>query len=168
MLLDDYMPAYDVTEVHSIRIKASPETAYQALNEITLVEISGIVRLLLWLRALPEKPEVKKALQSDNSKPFLNPHAQDGFVFLSEEPAVEFVFGLIVPGDIGRFWKKDTLKYISFKDAEGFMAFKNPDYIRVVANFSISPADTSGWLILRTESRSVGLSKKAFKSFNPY
>ena len=87
---------------------------------------------------------------------------------LREEPPDEFVFGLLALGDIGRFWKKDTLKYISFKDAEGFMAFKNPDYIRVVANFSISPADTSGWLILRTESRSVGLSKKAFKSFKPY
>jgi hypothetical protein len=48
------------------------------------------------------------------------------------------------------------------------MAFTNPDYVRVIANFSITPAEKSGYVIVRTESRSKGLSKQAFDQFSLY
>jgi hypothetical protein len=168
MLLDKYMPEFDVTEVHSIRIKASTEIAYQAFKELTLAEISGIVRLLFWLRALPEKPAAKKLLQINYSKPLLKSMLQNGFVPLQEEPPDEFVFGLLAPGDIGRFWKKSASYNVMIKDADSFMAFTNPDYVRVIANFSITPAEKSGYVIVRTESRSKGLSKQAFDQFSLY
>jgi hypothetical protein len=38
----------------------------------------------------------------------------------------------------------------------------------VVANFTITGAEKPGWVIVSTESRSKGLSKKAFKQFRPY
>ena len=168
MLLDKYLPEYDVTEVHSIRIQAAPETVYNALMELSITEISGVVRFLFWLRALPEKPGAKKLAQRNGSKPFLKAMLDNGFTALAEQPPQEFVFGMIAPGNIGRFWKTAAMKNISLKDGQSFMAFTDPDYIRVVANFTITGAEKPGWVIVSTESRSKGLSKKAFKQFRPY
>ena len=167
-LLDKYMPQYDVTEVNSIRIQASPETGYNALMELSVTEISDIVRFLFWLRALPEKPAAKRLAQLNYSKPFLKTMLDNGFTAQAEHPPQEFVFGMITPGDIGRFREKAAMKNVSLKDTRGFMAFNDPDYIRVVANFSITAADKPGWVIVTTESRSKGLSKKAFRHFKPY
>jgi hypothetical protein len=168
MLLDDIMPDYDVTEVHSIRIKASPDAVFQSLNEITITEISGIVRLLFFLRALPEKPEKRRLTQINNKKPFLSSMMEKGFTKLSEQKPREIVFGTIVPGDIGRFWKKSGSSNISQVDAEGFMVFNDPDYVQVVANFSIEEANRPGFVIVRTESRSKALSRQSLKKFIPY
>jgi hypothetical protein len=168
MLLDKYLPEYDVTEVHIIRIRAAPEMVYNALMGLSVTEISNIVRFLFWLRALPEKPATKKLVQLNYSKPFLKTMLDNGFTALAAKPPDEFVFGMIAPGNIGRFWKKAAMKNVSLKDAQSFMAFNDPDYIRVVANFSITAADKPGRVILRTESRSKGLSKKTFKQFRPY
>jgi hypothetical protein len=168
MLLNKYIPEYDVTEVHSIRVKASPEAIYRALSELTLTEISGIVRLLFWLRSLPEKREKRVLEKLSNKQPMLQSIMKNGFVTIAGNPPQELVFGLMAPGDIGRFWKKNSITNIQFKDADSFMAFTDPNYIRVVANFSIEQSDKPGWVIVRTESRSVGLSKKAFQQFRPY
>jgi hypothetical protein len=167
MLLDKYLPDYDVTEVHTIRIKASPEVVYKATMEVKTTEIAGMVRFLFWLRVLPEKQAVKQVTRLNNNKSLLQTLLDNGFTAIDTVPPKEFVFGLMAPGDIGRFWKKFAVKNIKL-DAAQFMAFNNPDYIRVVANFLITPSDKPGWVILRTESRSVGLSKKAFKQFRPY
>jgi hypothetical protein len=97
MLLDIFLPEYDVTEVHTMRIHAAPDTVYNALMELSVIEISGIVRFLFWLRALPEKPAAKKRAQLNSSKPFLKTMLESGFTVLCEQPPQEFVFGLIVP-----------------------------------------------------------------------
>jgi hypothetical protein len=60
------------------------------------------------------------------------------------------------------------MKNVSLKDSQSFIAFADSDYMRVAANFTIEPAEKPGWVIVRTESRSKGLSKKAFKQFRPY
>ncbi len=46
LLLDKYLPEYDFTEVHTIKIRATPEVAYRAMQDTTLGEIHGFVRFL--------------------------------------------------------------------------------------------------------------------------
>jgi hypothetical protein len=49
--LDRVMPDYQFNEVHSMRVRATPEAAFRAMHEVTLDEIR-LVRVLLGARAL--------------------------------------------------------------------------------------------------------------------
>jgi hypothetical protein len=168
MLLDKYLPDYDFTEMHSIRIRAAPETVFRALNEVSLDEISFIVRLLIFLRELPEKVVGRKDPPLSNRGSMLAGMYKSGFTLLSEQPPHELVFGCTVHGNIGRVWQKSSGLNVSMKNAEDFLAFKNPDYLRVVANFLVKDSGNPGTVIVSTESRTMGLSPQAKHNFAPY
>ncbi|MFC1983388.1 hypothetical protein ACFLV5_06390, partial [Chloroflexota bacterium] len=95
MLLDDFLPMYDFTEVHSIRIKARPEVVFRAIEELTLAEISSIVRLLFFIRSLPEKAVGRNGLNMNIRAPLLSSMLKIGFMILAKQPPHEFVFGII-------------------------------------------------------------------------
>jgi hypothetical protein len=170
MLLDKYLPKYDFTEVHSIKIKASPEAAYKAMMDVTLGEISGVVKLLFSLRELPETLAGRKDAMGgfDSGKPLMSQMIGNGFVKIDEQVPREIVFGMIVPGSIGRVWKKSSELNFTPPTPQEFFSFKNPDFLWVVANFMVQDSDTRGTVILSTESRTMGLSPQARKSFAPY
>ena len=54
MLLDDYMPEYDVHEIHAIRVHASPQRIYGAIQAVTVSDL-GIANGLVVLRSLPAR-----------------------------------------------------------------------------------------------------------------
>jgi hypothetical protein len=168
MLLDDFLPDYDFTEVHSIRIKADAETAFRAVMEITPTEISGIMRLLFFLRSLPERAVGRQGMTMNNSEPLLSYMLKNGFTKIAENEPYEVVFGMIAPGNIGRVWKKSSDLEIVAADVREFFALDNPDYIQVVANLLVEDARKPGFVIVRTESRSRALSPQARKNFTPY
>jgi hypothetical protein len=168
MLLDEILPKYDFTEVHTIRIKTSPEIAFRALTDVTLEEISIIVRLLFFLRELPEKLAGRNMSSLDNHKPMLATMLDNNFTKLAENGSREIVFGLIVPGKIGRVWNKDSNLEIPIADTQEYFAFDRPDYLKVVANLLVKDTGTPGTVIIYTESRTKALSERARKSFKPY
>jgi hypothetical protein len=168
MLLDDILASYDFTEVHTIRIKATREVAFRATLDTTLSEISGIVRLLFFLRELPEKMVGHQLGSLKSGQPLLRQMLEDGFTKLSEEPAREIVFGTIVPGQIGRVWKKSSSMRVNIADSSQFIAFKHPDYLQVVANMLVTDSEEPDTVIVRTESRTRALSPQARKNFHPY
>ncbi len=165
MLLDDWLPKYDFTEVHTIKIKSSPEAAYRAIKETTMAEISGMVRLLFTLRELPEKLAGRGIFEMKSQRPLI----EDGFTKLDEQVPRELVVGLIVPGMIGRVWNQSSrLDNIEVTDAQAYSCFCQPDYLKVVANMLVEDTDEPGVVRVRTESRTKGLSDKARKNFRPY
>jgi hypothetical protein len=170
MLLDKYLPKWDFTEVHTIKVKATPDAAYRALLEVTMPELSGIVSLLFYLRTLPEKMAGRRGnwLNSESNKPMMGQMLENGFVKIEEQAPQEIVFGMIVPGAIGRVWKKSSNLDVTPEDAPQLLAFKDPEYLWVIANFMVKATDKPGTVILYTESRTKGLSPKATKSFSPY
>jgi hypothetical protein len=168
MLLDDILPAYDFTEVHSIQVKAAPEAAYRAINEITMAEISPIMRGLFWLRTLPERAAGRKGSTLSHQGPLMSSMLKNGFTPLGEQKPVEIIFGMIVPGTIGRVWQKSSGMKPEVRNAEEFWAFNNPDYLKVVANYYIEKASTTGYVIISTESRTKALSAHARNKFAPY
>jgi hypothetical protein len=172
-LIDKYLPKYDFTEVHTIKIKATPEVVYRAMMDTTLEEIHGFVRFLFNLRALPEKLAGRK----DNplasavflgNKPMMEQMLKGSFVKIEEQAPVEIVFGSIVPGSIGRVWQESSAQILKFSSAAEFLAFKDPAFLHVIANFIVADAPEPGYVTVRTESRTKGLSDKARKSFQPY
>jgi hypothetical protein len=52
MLIDEYLPRYDVVERHAISVRASPERTYAAIATTNFGD-NAIIRLLLFARALP-------------------------------------------------------------------------------------------------------------------
>jgi hypothetical protein len=173
MLLDKYLPAYDFTEVHIQKIKASPEAAYRAMQNTTLGEIHGFVRFLFNLRAMPEKLAGRKdnplaSAVFPGNKPMIDQMLKGSFVKIEEQAPREVVFGTIVPGSIGRVWQKSSARILKFYGAAEFLAFKDPAFLHVIANFTVADAPEPGYVILRTESRTKGLSHEARSSFRPY
>jgi hypothetical protein len=168
MLLDELFPAYDFTEVHSIRVKSSPEAAFRAVIEVTPGEINGIMRLLFFLRALPERMVGRADWAMNSRQPMLSEMFKSGFTRLAEQEPREIVFGVIAPGSIGRVWQQSSGKEVKPLNAAEFFAFSNPDYLHVVANILVSDASEPGFVIIRTESRTRALSRKSCKNFTPY
>lgn len=168
MLLDDLLPQYDFTEIHTIRIKASPDVAFRAVKEVSLGEISGIVNVLFFLRSLPEKAVGNEALSFNNEEPLLTNILRRGFIKLAEDVPHEFVFGSIVPSNIGRVWQKSSGFGMRPVNDREFLAFNQPEYMRVVANLLVKDADEPGYVTVYTESRSQALSPQARRNFTPY
>jgi len=168
MLLDDILPAYDFTEVHSIQIKATPEVAFRALNEITMAEISPIMGWLFFLRTLPERAVGRNGSTLSRQGPLMSSMLKNGFTKLAEQTSSEIVFGTIVPSAIGRVWQKSSGMKPEVRNAAEFLAFKQPDYLIVVANYFIKEADSPGYVIVSTESRTRALSTRARAGFAAY
>lgn len=168
MLLDEILPVYDFTEVHSIRIKASAEAVFKAVKEVTPADISVVMRVLFFLRSFPEKLAGRQGLDLTNREPLLSQMMKRGFVTLAEQPPREIVFGLIVPGNIGRVWQKSSMLMRELSCPAEFLSFSSPGYLSVVANFLISDAEQAGFVTVRTESRTKALSEQARKNFTLY
>jgi hypothetical protein len=168
MLLDKYLPKYDFTEVHTTKVKATPEVAYQAVKDTALEELSGIVQWLFWLRELPEKMVGRNTNPMTSKGPMLGEMEQNGFTMIREQPPREIVFGLIVPGKIGRVWDKSSGYGSQVANAEEFLAFNDPRYLLVVANLMVEDSGVPGVVTVYTESRTMALSEKSRKSFRPY
>ncbi|MCX6007092.1 MAG: hypothetical protein NTZ34_07520 [Chloroflexi bacterium] len=168
MLLDNILPVYDFTEVHSIRIRACAEAVFKALKEVTPAEISVVMRVLFSLRSFPEKFAGRQGLDLTNQEPLLSQMMKRGFIMLAEQPPEEFVFGMIVPGSIGRVWRKSSALLQAPSSREEFLAYKYPDCLLVVANFLVTDAEQAGFVTVRTESRTKALSEQARKNFTPY
>jgi|WetSurMetagenome_2_1015567.scaffolds.fasta_scaffold583155_1 hypothetical protein len=169
MLLDKYLPKFDFTEVHTTKINATPDTAYQVMMEITEAEVSPIVRILTFLSELPDKIKKtnERTMKTDIYQPMLDQMMQNGFTRI-EGQGREIVFGLVVSGSIGAVWKKSSVKRVIPANAEKFFAFKDPAYLWVVANFMVKESGPPGIVTIYTESRTMALSEKSRKSFRPY
>lgn len=168
MLLDKYLPKYDFTEVHTIKVKATQEVAYRAVQDTTLEELSCIVRWLFWLRELPEKMVGRNTNPMTSKGLMLGEMEQNGFTMIKELPPREVVFGLIVPGKIGRVWDRSSGYGSQVANAEEFLAFSSPDYLVVIANLAIQDSGIPGVVTVYTESRTMALSERSRKSFRPY
>jgi hypothetical protein len=161
MLLDDYLPAYDFNEVHSITAQAQPGRVYSAFKELTPSEISPLFRFLFAVRTLPERLSGGDERQFVDEKPLFEQLLDGGFVLLAEADGCEIVFGLI-----GQFWKLSGDPGIEVADAQEFFAFDHPDYARAVANFCMIEAN--GGTAISTETRIHIPDARARKKFALY
>lgn len=114
--IDDFLPSYDFSEKHAVRIKSTPEQSFELIQTIDFSQ-SRLVRMLFWLRGL------KHARLGD---------FQDNFCLLAMEPSREIALGLI-----GRPWQMQG--GIIRCSKEDFLAFNTPGYAKMVWNFTFEP-----------------------------
>ncbi len=158
MLIEDFLPTYDVTENHQIDIKASPPQVYAAVRNLDLRN-STLIRWLFSLRGLPALLSSRKKSQPGLGLTF-DGLLQSGFVVLGETPPQEIALGLI-----GKFWT--AAGCIQRLDAAGFMNFTTPGFAKAAWNFSLAPLP-DGATKLSTETRVLCLDEASRRRFRFY
>jgi hypothetical protein len=165
MLIDRYLPRYDVRERHRLRVHASPAATYAALWTADLAA-APVVRALLGLRAVPAALAGGvgglRALWARGPEPIrLAAFEARGFRVLEEAPPTELVIGLE-----GQFWRPTG--HLRTPTAEVFRtAPPAPGTARGVWNFALA-AEPDGGTLLSTETRVECADDAARRRFLPY
>lgn len=154
--LDNFVPAYQFNEVHSILIQAPPAAVYAAVKSVTAPEIHWY-RVLTWLRSphLGRTPE--SVLNPPPDRPLLEVFTHSGFWMLAEDPGHELVFGTLQGP---RLRITDPLP-------EHFIRFDRPGCVKIAANFRLRPAP-GGATLLTTETRVYGTDSTVSRRFAAY
>ena len=151
-LLDEVMPRYDVHEVHSLWMPASPAEAYRVVMEVRAREVR-LFGPLMRLRTFGRSRQVFHA-----DAPLLAEMVKIGFMPLGERPGEE-----VVVGAIGRFWSPLGNRP---RVVEDFGEFDEPGYAKAALAFAVRP-DRDGSRIT-TETRIVGTDAAASRKFRRY
>jgi len=148
MLIDEYLPQYDVVERHTTVVRASAARVYAALRRADLAA-TPLVRLLLALRALPavlrDGGSGVQHRRTCMAAPItLRAFEEQSFVVLAETPPHELLIGLV-----GAFWTlKGGMRPV---DAGTFRASQPHGTARAAWNFAIEQrADGCCWLATET------------------
>ena len=165
MLLDDYLPEFDVRADYAARIAASPARVYASLWTANF-DYWGVTRALYAVRTLPsflaQPRETWRRFRDELfQKPFtLDGMLSEGFTLLKERPAEELVLGTV-----GRFWR-----------ARGELCATSPDRFRSPSpsgtakaawNFEVS-IRADGATELRTETRVLCADAATRRRFRAY
>jgi len=97
--LDHFVPAWQFGEFHSVRIAASREKVYAALQQVTAEEIL-FFRSLVWIRRFG-RPGPEAILNPPPDMPILEIATRTSFIVLAEEPQQEVVLGTLVAAPPG-------------------------------------------------------------------
>ena len=165
MLLDRYLPQYDVTETHAVIIDADTDLTWQAIRRSDLSQ-SAVIRVLLEMRSLPNRLQwVLKRRPSEPSRPplTLDDMQRAGFLLLGEWPGHEIVFGTVVQP-----WKAVTDDEPAPQvEAGRFAAFDTPGYVKVAFNIRVEPYG-SGRALITTETRTAATDPASLRRFARY
>lgn len=154
--LDEFMPVWQFSERHTIRIEAPPARVFEAIKNVRASEIS-LFNALTWIRRggrqLPES-----ILNAGDSAPLLDVATRSGFVYLADNPPKELVVGTVVvapPGARGML------------TPQTFKAPLPPGFAIAAMNFAVAPDGPDASLV-STETRVFANSPAARRRFARY
>jgi hypothetical protein len=145
MLVDDFLPAYDVSDAVATVVNADVATTWDALMEADLIEVGrkrplvgvlGAIRVLpdivshMLHGELPQRPPQHLRLRDTTTVPL----DEGGWVLLGERPRDEIALGLV-----GKFWRP-VIEFAKVP-AERFRDFAEPGYAKTIYSLSVRPLD---------------------------
>jgi hypothetical protein len=154
--LDEFLPGFDVNEIHSTRVAAPPEAVLAAARALTPRELPLLV-VLMALRSVPALLGRRRPISLD--EPILDRFLRAGFAVLAERQDE------LVVGGVGRFWRPDG--GVRPTTAAEFAAFSDPGYARAAINFH-AVAEPGGGTLLTTETRIAATDEGSRRSFRRY
>jgi hypothetical protein len=151
--LDEFLPDYDVNEVHSVTTSAPPAAVMAAIRELTPREVPLLVALMA-IRSLPNllrrRPPARGTI--------LEGFRRAGFVTLRWDPD-EFVAGVV-----GRFWQPSggvrPVEPTEFRD------FAEPGWAKAAFNFELERREER--TLITTETRIAGTDDGSRRRFARY
>jgi hypothetical protein len=166
--LDQFVPAWQFNEFHSVRITAPKEKVYAALKQVTAEEIL-FFRTLVWLRRLG-RPGPESILNPPSDMPLLEVATKTTFLLLDEEPNQEIAFGTLVAAPRG--WRPS-----GERTPEAFkklLASQQPGFVLAAMNFRLEDCDTTALpdadpcTLLTTETRIYATDASSRRDFARY
>lgn len=164
MLIDEFMPRYDVVERHAIRVRAPQAQTYAAIAATDLA--GGVIRMLFVLRMLPGAllhgvRGIRELAQRRASPMTLATMERNGFHLLAERAPDELAIGIE-----GRFWTLSGDR--STPPADVFRTRPPaPGTARGVWDFRVRIID-AGRCELSTETRVLCADDATRRKFLPY
>jgi len=155
-LLDQLMPAYDVSERHHVRVSASASATLAAARETDLRRsaiIRGIFGAREWLlNATPEEASRPTGLVALTTSL--------GWRMVAEIPGREVVYGAVTQP-----WKANVV----FRGlaAEEFKKFREPGFVKILWTLRVDPT-TPSECVFRTETRVATTDDDARRRFRWY
>jgi hypothetical protein len=143
MLVDDFLPVYDVSDTVATVVAADVSTTWNALMKVDLIDVGRrrpIVAGLGALRVLPdivahllhgELPHGPAHLRLRETTEL--PSAQGGWVLLGERPEDEIALGLV-----GKFWRP-VITYATVETADEFRDFAEPGFAKTIYSLTVRP-----------------------------
>jgi hypothetical protein len=137
MLIDDFLPVYDVRKQHHTMVRAPIDKVYAAVRRLDISQAKLSI-FLLRLRGIPTGISASSCFT-------LNDFLKMRFILLGEKPNEELLLGVV-----GRFWTlSGELRRL---DSDGFRNFNEPGFAKAVWNFSLSSRSDNS-VLLETETR---------------
>jgi hypothetical protein len=155
VLIDRFLPEYDVIEHHETTVDALVATTYRAVKDFDLAR-SPVVLALLAMRGLPH---LFTGAVKPSRRLGIDEIVRTGFVVLAEEPGREVVLGVV-----GRFWRPTSAIH-RIEPAE-FAGFDTPGFAKAAWNFAVS--EQAGGSTVLTETRVVCTDADARRKFLRY
>jgi hypothetical protein len=189
--LDEWIPLWQFSEYHELRVQAAPEQAWQAIHEVTADEIF-LFRTLTWIRNPRwswSEPQPEHILNPPGQKPILEVAQAGGFVLLREYVEAgrprEIVLGTVVlwDGVTGRAaaGKDDAETQSTRRGAEEgdvashaqrrreriLLLLRTPGNAVAAINFRVRD-EGGGWCTVTTETRVLATDLAAQRRFARY
>lgn len=154
--LDEFIPAWQFCERHSIKIAAPPDTVFNALKQVRADEIL-FFRTLTWIRRAG-RPVPPSILNAGSRESLIDVALKGGFVRLAEDAPRELVIGTVVIGPPGTHGPLTP---------EAFHKPLPPGFAMAAMNFLVT-ADGPGRSLVSTETRVFANSPSARRQFATY
>jgi hypothetical protein len=154
--LDEFAPAWQFHEVHTLRVAAPPDRVFDAIKQVRADEIL-LFRTLTWIRR-GGRAAPPSILNAGVQEPLLDIATKGGFIWLADDRPREVVVGTVVaapPGTRGRL----TPAF--------FKAPPPPGFAVAAMNFTVTPDGANG-SIVTTETRVTTSSPDARRRFAAY
>ena len=155
--LDEFMPVWQFSEVHTIRIAAPPDKVFEAIRQVRADEIL-LFRTLTWIRR-GGRPMAQNILAAGTRDPVIDVALEGGFVKLADDASRELVIGCIVARPSGSRGKPAPEMFQGAPLAPGFAL--------AAMNFRLT-AEGPGVTRLTTETRVFASSASARRRFALY
>jgi hypothetical protein len=157
VLLDRFLPEYDVSKRHSIGIPAPRERVFDAVVRYDFGS-SLVTGALMGLRGYGWR---RRRAAEGEAASLSERLVRFGFTLLGETPGEELVFGLV-----GRFWRPDGgLRSIS---AAEFESFAEPGFAKAAWNLRVGSGLHLPHCELSTETRVVCFGEATRRKFLLY
>jgi hypothetical protein len=152
VLLDRFMPEYDVYERHTLAVTAPPEEVIRAARGLRPRDVP-LTAALMTLRGVPGMVRRRKPL-INMREPVIDQFLQSGFVLLADEREE------LVIGSVGRFWSSDG--GVQRVPRGEFAGFSEPGYAKGAMNIRADGATVT------TETRVQATDDEARRVFSRY
>jgi hypothetical protein len=140
LLLDQFLPTYDVGVVHADVFRVAPARCYLVATELDLFR-TPLIRTLIGIRGLPQRAAstlrgrgTTTRLEAPRRTFRFRDMVDLGWISLGETPGVELVLG-----QVGRPWKGVAVSTHVPTTPDQFRSFDEPGFAKIATSLRVEP-----------------------------